>query len=34
MPLYYSDGLAYLGDPSLASSPDAAVVNCKSISLF
>jgi hypothetical protein len=34
MPLYYADGIAYLGDPGLASSPDAAVVNCKLIYLF
>jgi hypothetical protein len=29
LPLFYADGLAYIGDPSLANSSDAAVVICK-----
>ena len=29
LPLFYADGLAYLGEPALASSTDAAVVTCE-----
>jgi hypothetical protein len=29
MPLFYANGLAYVGDLSLADSADAAVVDCK-----
>jgi hypothetical protein len=29
LPLFYADGLAYLGNPSLSNSSDAAVVICK-----
>jgi hypothetical protein len=29
LPLFYADGLAYLGEPALSNSTDAAVVTCK-----
>ena len=29
LPLFYADGLAYIGDPSLVDSSEAAVVICK-----
>jgi hypothetical protein len=32
LPLYYADGLAYVGDSTLFNSSDAAVVICKSSS--
>jgi hypothetical protein len=34
LPLYYADGLAYVGDPTLSNSSDAAVVICKSYPLM
>ena len=34
LPLFYADGLAYLGEPALSNSTDAAVVTCESPSLI
>jgi hypothetical protein len=33
-PLFYADGLAYLGEPALSNSTDAAVVTCEFSFLF
>jgi hypothetical protein len=34
LPLYYADGLSYVGRPNLSNSSDAAVVTCESCQVF